>query len=69
MLRRALEQVRARAADSSWQAFWQVTVEGRKPADVARDLGLSVNAVYIANSRILHRLRAVLGALEEGHPP
>jgi RNA polymerase sigma-70 factor (ECF subfamily) len=67
VLKRALEQVRKRASASSWQAFWQVTVEGRKPADVALDLGLSPNAVYIANSRILQRLRAELGALEEGN--
>jgi RNA polymerase sigma-70 factor (ECF subfamily) len=66
VLRRALEEVRNRSSASSWQAFWQVTMEGRKPADVALDLGLSANAVYIANSRILQRLRAELGTLEEG---
>jgi RNA polymerase sigma-70 factor (ECF subfamily) len=61
VLRRALDRVRARAAEDSWRAFWQVTVEGRKPADVAADLGLTVNAVYIATSRILSRLRQELG--------
>jgi RNA polymerase sigma-70 factor (ECF subfamily) len=61
VLKRALDRVRARAADVSWQAFWQVTVEGRKPADVAADLGTTANAVYIANSRILSRLRQELG--------
>jgi RNA polymerase sigma-70 factor (ECF subfamily) len=65
VLQRALERVRARAAAPSWQAFWQVTVQGRQPADVAADLGLSPNAVYIANSRILCRLRAELGNLDE----
>jgi RNA polymerase sigma-70 factor (ECF subfamily) len=69
VLRRALDRVRARAAGNSWQAFWEVTVRGRAPADVAADLGLSVNAVYIANSRILGRLRAELGRVEgEGLP-
>jgi RNA polymerase sigma-70 factor (ECF subfamily) len=68
VLQRALEQVRARSTDSSWQAFWQVVVEGRKPADVAGDLGLSANAVYIAVSRTLSRLRAELGELETGDP-
>jgi RNA polymerase sigma-70 factor (ECF subfamily) len=65
LLQRALDRVRSRAAGTSWQAFWQVTVEGRKPADVAADLGLSVNAVYIASSRILTRLRQELGELEQ----
>jgi RNA polymerase sigma-70 factor (ECF subfamily) len=69
VLRRAVEQVRARASASSWQAFWQVAVEGRKPADVAADLGLTTNAVYIATSRILSRLRAALGEFPQGHQP
>jgi RNA polymerase sigma-70 factor (ECF subfamily) len=61
VLQRALDRVRQRSAASSWRAFWEVTVEGRRPADVAADLSLSVNAVYIANSRILSRLRQELG--------
>jgi RNA polymerase sigma-70 factor (ECF subfamily) len=68
VLQRALDQVRARTAGLSWQAFWQVVVQGRKPADVAGDLGLSPNAVYIAVSRTLSRLRAELGELETGAP-
>jgi RNA polymerase sigma-70 factor (ECF subfamily) len=66
VLRRAVDAVRARCAVPTWQAFWQVTVQGRKPADVAGDLGMTANAVYIANTRILQRLRAELGALEKG---
>jgi RNA polymerase sigma-70 factor (ECF subfamily) len=68
VLQRALDRVRARSSGSSWQAFWQVVVEGRKPADVAGDLGLTANAVYIAVSRTLSRLRAELGELETGDP-
>jgi RNA polymerase sigma-70 factor (ECF subfamily) len=61
LLHRALELIRPEFEPASWQAFWSVAVEGHKPADVAADLGLSPNAVYIAKSRILSRLRAVLG--------
>jgi RNA polymerase sigma-70 factor (ECF subfamily) len=61
VLRRAVDAVQARCAGPTWHAFWQVTVQGRKPADVAGDLGMTVNAVYIANTRILHRLRVELG--------
>jgi RNA polymerase sigma-70 factor (ECF subfamily) len=66
VVRRALDQVRSTAAEKTWQAFWQVIVEGRSPADVAADLGMSVNAVYIARSRLLSRLREELGNLDEG---
>jgi RNA polymerase sigma-70 factor (ECF subfamily) len=61
ILRRALELIRAQFEERSWQAFWRVAVEGRRPADVAADLGVSVNAVYVARSRILARLRQELG--------
>ncbi len=48
-----------------WQAFWRVTVGGSFPEDVAKDLGISVNAVYKAKSRILRRLREELHDLIE----
>jgi RNA polymerase sigma-70 factor (ECF subfamily) len=60
VLRRAVELVRAEFEDRSWQAFWGVTVDGRPAADVARDLGITPNAVYVARSRILRRLRELL---------
>jgi RNA polymerase sigma-70 factor (ECF subfamily) len=41
----------------TWQAFRRVVLDGAPPAAVAADLGLSVNAVLIAKSRVLQRLR------------
>lgn len=61
VLQRGLELIRGRFEDRTWQAFWQVTAEGREPADVAAALGMSVNAVYVARSRVLARLRQELG--------
>jgi RNA polymerase sigma-70 factor (ECF subfamily) len=40
-----------------WQAFRRHAVEGARAADVARELGVSVNVVLLAKSRILRRLR------------
>jgi RNA polymerase sigma-70 factor (ECF subfamily) len=34
------------------EAFWRTAVDGRDPADVAGDLGMSVAAVYKARSRV-----------------
>lgn len=65
LCRRALAMVRVEFRDTTWQAFWSVVVEGQEAADVASNLGLSVNAVYLAKSRILRRLRAVLGDQDE----
>ena len=55
---RALELIHAQVEERTWQAFWRVVVEDRRPADVAAELGLSVNAVYLARSRVLRTPRA-----------
>jgi RNA polymerase sigma-70 factor (ECF subfamily) len=59
----ALEIIRCEFESKTWDAFWQVTVEGRSPADVAAELGISTNAVYLARSRILRRLRTEFSEL------
>jgi RNA polymerase sigma-70 factor (ECF subfamily) len=58
---RALDLVRSEFADRTWQAFWLVVVEGGLPAEVARQLGMTLAAVYMAKSRVLGRLRQELG--------
>ncbi len=40
-------------------------VEGRPAKDIAAEVGLSVNAVYLAQGRVLGRLRAELSGLME----
>jgi RNA polymerase sigma-70 factor (ECF subfamily) len=63
LLRRAVELVLADFKDESRTAFLRVVVEGHDPADVARDLGITVNAVYLAKSRIKQRLREEFAGL------
>ena len=63
--RRALDLIRTDFEERSWQAFWRVVVEGRRPADVADELGTSVNAVYLAKGRVLARLREEFAGLLE----
>jgi RNA polymerase sigma-70 factor (ECF subfamily) len=53
----AAEQVRGEFSEATWQAFWRTAVDNEEPSTVARNLGLSVGAVYIAKSRVLARLR------------
>jgi len=57
VIHRAMELIRTEFEETSWLAFWKVAVEGRPASDVAADLGISRNAVYLAKSRILKRLR------------
>lgn len=55
--RRGLNLIRADFEIRTWEAFWRTAVDGRPPADVADELGMSVAAVYQAKSRVLRRLR------------
>ena len=47
----------------TWQAFWEHGVLGRPAAEVAKQLGLTVAAVYCAKLRVLSRLRLELHGL------
>jgi RNA polymerase sigma-70 factor (ECF subfamily) len=57
LYRRALELLQSEFEARTWQAFWQVAVEGRPVAEVAAEMQMSPGAVYIAKSRVLKRLR------------
>ncbi|MCG8651122.1 MAG: sigma-70 family RNA polymerase sigma factor [Pirellulales bacterium] len=57
VLRCLLETAQLSFAPNTWKAFRQVVVEGRAAAAVAADLGISLNAVFIAKSRVIRRLR------------
>ncbi len=59
----ALRLVQAEFHATTWQACWAVTVEERPPAEVADELGMTVNAVYVSRSRVLRRLREKLAGL------
>src|SRR5262249_36585557 len=64
----AADRVRDRFQASTWEAFWRTAVSN-EPADVvARDLGISVGAVYIARSRVLARMRELIATLEGEDP-
>lgn len=56
----ALEEVRAKCEDRTWQAFWRIQMGGESPTDVARDMGVSLDNIYQIKSRILRRLRKKL---------
>jgi RNA polymerase sigma-70 factor (ECF subfamily) len=61
LYQRALQLIRTEFEDRSWEAFRRLVLEGQRPTDVAADLGMTRSAVYVTKSRILRRLREVLG--------
>ena len=57
VMRQLLQSIKNEFAKSTWQAFERFAVQGR-PADVvAAELGMTANAVFIAKSRVMTRLR------------
>lgn len=65
LVHRALLQLRDEFEPRSWQAFWRTTADGQSSATVAAELGMTANAVRMAKSRVLRRLREELGDLVE----
>jgi RNA polymerase sigma-70 factor, ECF subfamily len=63
VVRRALGLMQAEFQEATWKACWEFVVNERPAEAVARELGISVNAVYLAKSRILRRLREELAGL------
>ncbi len=57
VLRSLMELVRPEFSAARWQAFCRVSLDGVPARVAAEELGMSVNAVLIARSRILARLR------------
>ncbi len=64
-----LAYLEAQFEPSTWTAFRRTVLDGARAAAVAAELGLSVNAVLIAKSRILRRMRQEMQAFTACPPP
>lgn len=63
LVARALKIMETEFEVLTWRASWELVVCGRSAREVAAELGLSTNAVYLAKSRVLRRLRKELDGL------
>jgi len=63
---RLLDLIASEFEPTTVQAFRRSVMEGLRAERVAADLEISVNAVYIAKSRVLARLRQEIGGLIDG---
>jgi RNA polymerase sigma-70 factor (ECF subfamily) len=57
LLQRALELIRPDFEENTWQAFRRMVMDEQSAVDVAKALGLTTNAVYLAVARVKRRLR------------
>jgi RNA polymerase sigma-70 factor (ECF subfamily) len=65
LVSRALQLMQVDFAPTTWKAFWEHMVAGRPAAEVAAELGIRIDSVYAAKSRVLRRLRQELDGLLE----
>jgi RNA polymerase sigma-70 factor (ECF subfamily) len=63
--RRLMELVEPQFEPTTWRAFRRTVIDGAKAATVAGELHISVNAVLLAKSRILSRLRQEMDGLTD----
>ncbi|TWU08240.1 RNA polymerase sigma factor [Stieleria varia] len=57
VLRQLLTLAEPHFEPNTWTAFCKVALEGAKPDVVAQEMGISLNAVCLAKSRVTRRLR------------
>lgn len=65
VLRQLLALAEPHFAADTWRAFCRVALDGARADVVAKELGVSLNAVFIAKSRVLSRLRQEAEGLVE----
>jgi RNA polymerase sigma-70 factor (ECF subfamily) len=61
----ALARVRPHFADPTWRAFELAWCQDRPAAEVAHELGIPIDHVYVAKHRVLKRLREEIEHLAE----
>jgi RNA polymerase sigma-70 factor (ECF subfamily) len=59
----AMERVKTEFQENTWLAFWLTAVDGVAVAEVAKQVGLSHGAIYVAKSRVLARLKEEVEAM------
>ena len=57
VMARLLESVRPRFEAKTWEAFHRQMFDGQRADAVAAELGMPLNSVYVARSRVLSTLR------------
>lgn len=63
VLQKLLRIVKADVSETTWVAFYRQAFENVQPTSLASELGISENAVLLAKSRVLRRLRKLAEGL------
>ena len=61
----AAEKVEMKFEPKTWQAFWQTAVKNKPVDEVASQLKISRGAIYVARSRVIAALKALVERTEK----
>jgi RNA polymerase sigma-70 factor (ECF subfamily) len=65
LVRWAAGQIQGEFKAQTWDAFWRTAMQGEPAEIVAGELGLTLNALYIARSRVTSRLKQMIQGIED----
>jgi RNA polymerase sigma factor (sigma-70 family) len=68
LLEVAMQRSRSEFEETTWRIFECAWLLGRTAGQVAQDLAVPIESVYVAKSRVLKRLRAEVASLAEDYP-
>ena len=63
LVNRIMQLMQAEFEPTTWKACWAFVVQARSAKEVAEELGITTNAIYLAKARVLRRLREDLAGL------
>lgn len=63
LVNQALTTMKSEFPEHAWQACWMLVADGQSAAQVAQQLGISENSIYVSKCRIMRRLREELEGL------
>jgi RNA polymerase sigma-70 factor (ECF subfamily) len=63
LVNRAIALMKTDFQETTWKAFWEQVVAGRRARDVAAELRISTGAAHAAKFRVLNRLRLELDGM------
>ena len=65
VLREAEARVQLRVAVETWEAYRMTTVDGVKPSEVSKRIGMKTSEVYVAKSRVIKLLKEEVARIKE----
>ncbi len=63
ILEGAQQLIRSEVQPRTWEAFQRYAVDGKVAAEVAAELGMTVNSVMLAKARVMRRIRETVNGL------